>query len=69
MAYTLAQLEAIETSIAAGTNRVEIDGRVVVYQKLADLISLRNLIKAELGIETVSTARGKAWVPATKTGL
>lgn len=69
MAYTLAQLSAIETSIASGTNRVEIDGRVVVYQKLSDLIALRNLIKAELGVETASTARGKAWMPTTKTGL
>jgi len=69
MAYTLAQLSAIETSIASGTNRVEIDGRVVVYQKLSDLIALRNLIKAELGVETAPTARGKAWMPTTKTGL
>lgn len=69
MAYTLAQLEALESCIAAGTTRVEMDGRVVVYNKLSEMIALRNVIRSELGIETVSTARGKAWVPTTGTGL
>ena len=45
------------------------DGRVVVYNKLSEMIALRNVIRSELGIETVSTARGKAWVPTTGTGL
>ncbi|MEY2680684.1 MAG: hypothetical protein RL661_915 [Pseudomonadota bacterium] len=69
MAYTLAQLESIEAAIASGTLRVEIDNRIVVYQKMSDLIALRNMIASELGIATVSTARGRAWVPTTKTGL
>jgi len=69
MAYTIAQLDTIESAIASGVLRVEIDGRVTAFQKLEDLIALRNLIKSELGLPTVSTARGKAWIPTTGTGL
>jgi hypothetical protein len=69
MAYTLTQLDAIEAAIATGTNRVEIDGRIVVYQKLSDLMALRNQVAAELGVAVAATARGKAWKPSTSSGL
>jgi hypothetical protein len=69
MAYTISQLATIEEAIASGTLRVEIDNRIVVYQSLADLIKLRNIMKAELGVSTPSTARGRVWSPTISSGL
>ena len=69
MAYTLSQLATIEEAIASGTLRVEIDGRVVVYQSLDQLLKLRDLMKAELGVATPSTARGRVWSPTISSGL
>lgn len=69
MAYTLSQLERLERAIASGVLRVEHLGEVTVYQSLADMIKLRDQIKAELGVETPSTARGKAWKPLSSSGL
>jgi hypothetical protein len=69
MAYTVSQLAAIEEAIASGTLRVEIDGRIVVYQALSELIKLRDQMKAELGVSTPATARGRAWRPLTSSGL
>ena len=69
MAYTLPQLETIESAIASGTLRVEIDGRVVVYQSLDALMKLRDQIRAELGVATPVTARGRPWRPTVSNGL
>ena len=69
MAYTTAQLETIEGAIASGTLRVEIEGRVVVYQSLDALIKLRDQIRAELGVATPATARGRVWSPTVSRGL
>lgn len=69
MAYTLTQLANVEEAIASGTLRVELNGRLVVYQSLADLIRLRDMMKAELAVETPASARGRAWNPVTGTGL
>jgi hypothetical protein len=69
MAYTLTQLQTIEDAIASGTLRVEIDGRIVVYQSLDALMKLRDQIKAELGVEVPATARGRAWRPTVSSGL
>lgn len=69
MAYTLSNLQAIEAAIATGATRVEMDGRTVVYQSLKDLIALRDTMRAELGVETPVSAKGKAWIPITGTGL
>lgn len=69
MAYTLSQLQAIEAAIATGTTRVEIDNRIVQYQRLSDLIALRDAMRAELDVATPASARGKAWLPTTSTGL
>lgn len=69
MAYTLSQLERLERAIASGVLRVEHLGEVTVYQSLADMIKLRDQIKAELGVETPATARGRAWFPASSSGL
>ena len=69
MAYTLTQLQAIEAAIATGTTRVEIDNRIVQYQKLSDLIALRDQMRAELEVATPTSARGKAWNPLASSGL
>lgn len=69
MAYTLANLQAIEAAISTGATRVEMDGRMVIYQSVKDLIVLRDIMRAELGVETPSSARGKAYKPTTGHGL
>jgi hypothetical protein len=69
MAYTTQQLATIEEAIASGTLRLEIDGRVVVYQSTDQLIKLRDIMKAELGVSTPSTARGRVWSPTISSGL
>lgn len=69
MAYTLSQLATIEEAIASGTLRVEIDGRVVVYQSTEALIKVRDMMRAELGVATPSTARGRVWSPTISSGL
>lgn len=69
MAYTQTQLDTIEAAIASGTLRVEIDGRVVVYQSLEALTKLRDQMKAELGVATPVTARGRPWRPTVSNGL
>lgn len=69
MAYTLDQLAQIEAAIASGTLRVEMDGRMVIYQKMDDLIRVRDMIRAELNVETPAQSRGRAWAPVTGTGL
>lgn len=69
MAYTQSQLERLERAIASGVLRVEHLGEVTVYQSLADMIKLRDAIKAELGVETPTTARGRAWNPMASSGL
>ena len=69
MAYTIQQLESVEEAIASGTLRVELNGRLVVYQSLADLIRLRDMMKAELAVVTPISARGRAWNPISSSGL
>jgi hypothetical protein len=69
MAYTQTQLDTIEAAIASGTLRVEIDGRVVVYQSLEALTKLRDQMKAELGVATPASARGRVWSPTISSGL
>ncbi len=69
MAYTQTQLDTIEAAIASGTLRVEIDGRVVVYQSLEALTKLRDQMKAELGVALPASARGRVWSPTISSGL
>lgn len=69
MAYTSTQLEALESAIAAGILRVEINGKTVQYQSLSAMRALRDAMRAELGVTPPANARGKAWQPVTGTGL
>lgn len=48
--YTLTQYEAISAAIASGHTRVTYDGKTVEYRSLEEMVRIRNLIAAELGI-------------------
>lgn len=58
MAFTLTQLSAIEAAIASGQLSINYDGKSVTYRSVGDLISARNLIRADL------TASGQLAAPA-----
>ncbi|GGC68509.1 phage head-tail joining protein [Chelatococcus reniformis] len=45
-----ARLEAIELAIASGTTRVSYNGKSVEYASLAELRSIRDALKRELGL-------------------
>lgn len=48
MAFTTAQLDAIEEAIGNGELEVQFEGKVVKYRSFADLKAARDLIKSEL---------------------
>jgi hypothetical protein len=52
MAYTQAQLTALEDAIAIGATRVTHDGRTVEYRSIAEMIQIRNMMRADLGVST-----------------
>lgn len=61
MAFSLTQLDAIETAIASGELLVEYEGKKVQYRNMADLMQARNLVRSEL------IASGQLTPPATTT--
>lgn len=48
MAFTTADLAAVDQAIATGELSVEVNGRRITYRSVADLERARTLIKAEL---------------------
>lgn len=48
MAYTVAQLQAIEEAIASGELTVEYEGKKVTYRSMAELMQASALIRGEL---------------------
>ena len=48
MAFTQANLDAVESAIACCELKVIFDGREVGYRSIADLIRARDIIKASL---------------------
>ena len=52
MAFTQAQLDALEASITQGTTKVKYQDREVTYRTLDEMIRLRNLMRAELGLSS-----------------
>jgi hypothetical protein len=56
MAFTQAQLDAVETAIASGELKVMFDGREIIYRSIDDLLKARNTIKASLQASGVTTA-------------
>lgn len=69
MAYTTAQLTALETAIASGALSVrQSDGTTVTYHSLADMRKLLASMRAELGVTVTATHRAII-APATGRGL
>lgn len=59
MAFTLAQLDAIEAAMTSGELMVEFEGKKVQYRSMADLVAARNTVRADLiaaGLLTPPTA-------------
>lgn len=48
MAFTVAQLTAVEEAIASGALKVTYEGKTVEYRSMADLRSAREIIRADL---------------------
>jgi hypothetical protein len=48
MAYTTAQLQALEDAIATGELTVEYDGKKVTYRSIAELLTARDFVRGQL---------------------
>lgn len=49
MAWTQAQLDALETAIASGSLRVKFADKDVTYRSLDEMMRIRDTIRASLG--------------------
>lgn len=50
MAFTLAQLEALDEAIATGAQQVSYGNKIVIFKSMDDMLKARNLMAAELGL-------------------
>jgi hypothetical protein len=50
MAFTQAQLDALESSIATGSMSCEFDGKRVQYRSLDEMMRIRETIRRALGL-------------------
>lgn len=58
MAFTQADLDALEAAIAHGDRSVTLaDGRRTDYRDISELLKARDLVKAELAAATSSASR------------
>jgi hypothetical protein len=55
MSFSATDLTNIEAAIATGELKVEVDGKLVLYRSVAELIAARNLIRTELQISGQQT--------------
>lgn len=58
--YTATQLESLEKAIASGVMEVSYDGVVTKYHSLGQMIQLRNMMRAELGMQPAKSAQRPA---------
>lgn len=56
MAWTTTDLSNIETAIARGQKKVQINGRMMEYQTIGDMLQARDAIKQELSDQAAETA-------------
>lgn len=56
MAWTVTDLTNIESAIARGQKKLQLNGRTVEYQTIGDMIDARDVIKQELDDLTAETA-------------
>lgn len=57
MAYTQAQLDALEVALAQGALKVEYGDKSVTYRSLSEMNQIRNIMRRELGIATTTTRK------------
>jgi hypothetical protein len=57
MAFTQAQLDALDEMIAAGVTETEYEGKKVVFASLNDLMRRRDFIARKLGQSSAKNAR------------
>lgn len=50
MAFTQAQIDALEKAIAEGTTRVKYQDREVTYRSLEEMMQILNMMKKSLGL-------------------
>lgn len=50
MAFSQAQLDAIEEGIASGSTSVSYEGKSVTYRSLDDMMRIRAMIRSALGL-------------------
>lgn len=63
MAFTQAQLDALDTAIAQGARSVQYADRTTVFHTLDEMIALRNLMASEIAGAVVEgqMPRPRAW--------
>lgn len=66
MAYTQTQLDALESAIAQGALSVRFGERMITYQSLTDMTTLRDTMRTELGV--AKPARSRSRIIQIKTG-
>lgn len=54
MAYTQAQLDALESALVNGTLSVEFEGKRVTYRSLAEIERAMSVVKKGLGLGAVA---------------
>lgn len=55
--FTEAQLKALEAAIASGATSYAYEGRTVAYRSMAEMLSVRSMMRDELGITTTKAPR------------
>lgn len=55
MAFTQTDLDAVNTAIASGELKIEVQGRSVQYRSVAELVTARDIIKAEIAEAAATT--------------
>lgn len=50
MAFTLAQLDALDAAIATGTTQVTYGNKIVMFKSTKEMLEVRNLMIKELGL-------------------
>lgn len=70
MAFTQAQLDAIENGIASGTTRVSYDGKSAEFRSIDEMLRIRSIIRRALGLDTgsatVLVAHNRGFQPSTR---
>ncbi len=72
MAWTQNDLDKIEKAIATGQKKLQLNGRMMEYQTIGDMLKARDAIKQELNdqaAETAGVSRPLSYRARTSKGL